>query len=81
MASNIEFTESDEGKSVVNRNGDPIGRVVEVEEHRAYVDPDPGVTDAIMSKLGWGSRDDGSYQLQADDIERVTDDEVRLNSL
>jgi len=81
MAPNTNFTDSDEGKKVVNHSGDTIGRVVEVEGNRAYVDPDPDVTDAIMSKLGWGSRDEGSYLLEPDNIENITDNEVRLSSL
>lgn len=81
MESNTNFTEDDEGKNVINQHGETIGRVVEVENNRAYVDPDPGVTDAIMSKLGWGSRDEGSYLLDADSVESITDDEVRLSSL
>ncbi|PSP72399.1 hypothetical protein BRC70_03880 [Halobacteriales archaeon QH_6_68_27] len=81
MESNTNFTESDEGKNVINQNGETIGRVVEVEGNRAYVDPDPGVTDTIMSKLGWGSRDEGSYLLESDKVKNITDDEVRLGSL
>lgn len=81
MESNTNFTESDEGKNVINQNGETIGRVVEVEGNRAYVDPDPGVTDTIMSKLGWGSRDEGSYLLESGKVESITDDEVRLGSL
>ena len=81
MDSSTNFTESDEGKNVINQNGETIGRVVEVEGNRAYVDPDPGVTDTIMSKLGWGSRDEGSYLLESGKVESITDDEVRLGLL
>jgi hypothetical protein len=81
MSSETNLTESDEGKKVIDRNGDEVGRVVEVENGRGYIDPDPSVTDAVMSKLGWGSRDSGSYLLESDAIETVTDDEIRLQSL
>jgi len=81
MQSNTDFTESDEGKNVVNGNGETIGRIVEVKQNGAHVDPDPSVTDTIMSKLGWGSRDEGTYLLDADHVETITDDEVRLRSL
>jgi len=81
MESNTTFTSSDEGKQIVNHTGETIGRVVEVDDGRAYVDPDPGVTDTVMSKLGWGSRDEGTYALNSDDVETITDDEVRLSSL
>mgnify|MGYP000589719578 CR=1 FL=1 len=81
MSPEISMTADDEGKTVIDETGDEIGRVVEVENGRAYVDPDPSVTDTVMSKLGWGSRDGGSYLLENEAIETVTDDEVRLRSL
>lgn len=81
MASNTTFTESDQGKQVVNNSGNTIGRVVEVEGGRAYVDPDPDVTDSIMSKLGWGSRDEEAYPIDSDRVADITDDEIRLESL
>jgi len=75
------ITDSEEGKKVVNQSGEEIGRITEVENGRAHVDPDPSVTDAVMSKLGWGSRDEGTYPLEEDNIETITGDEVRLGSL
>lgn len=75
------LTESDEGKKVVNQDGDTVGRVVDVRDDGAYVDPDPDVTDTIMSKLGWGERDEETYRLDESTIEDVTDDEVRLGSV
>jgi len=81
MASDTTFTGSDEGKKVVNQVGETVGRVVEVEGGSAHVDPDPSVTDAIMSKLGWGSREGGTYTLDPDAVATITDDEVRLESL
>jgi sporulation protein YlmC with PRC-barrel domain len=79
MANNVTLTSDDEGKSVVNATGDQIGRVVEVRGGDAYVDPDPSITDTIMSKLGWGDqRDEDTYRLDSDHIDAVTDDEVRI---
>ncbi|WP_129114266.1 PRC-barrel domain containing protein [Halegenticoccus tardaugens] len=73
------FTEDDEGKRVVDAEGDEIGRVVEVSHGTAYVDPDPGLTDAIMSKLGWSDADEDSYPLQENAVGEVADDEIRLS--
>lgn len=73
-----EFTDADEGKTVINDEGDDAGVISEVYAGRAYVDPDPAVTDKIMSALGWG--DDDEYALDADNVEHITDDEVRLSS-
>lgn len=72
-----ELTEKDEGKSVVS-GGEKVGMVKEVRHGTAYVDPDPGITDQIKSKLGWGDTDEDTYPLQEDSIDTVTDDEIRL---
>jgi hypothetical protein len=76
--SGTTVSESDEGKKVVNAHGDVIGIVSGVRGGTAYVDPDPGVTDKIMSKLEWSSTDDEDYLLNQSKIDIVTDDEIRL---
>lgn len=78
MANNVTLTENDEGKTVVNNSGDEIGRVIEVQHGTAHVKPDAGLTDSIKSKLGWGDSDEESYQLDMDNIEQVSDDEIYL---
>lgn len=78
MKQAITFSESDEGKKVVDSAGETVGRVVDVRHGSAYVDPDPGTFDTIKSKLGWGDVDDDSYPLQKADVDSVTDDEIRL---
>ncbi len=79
MRDSITLTEDDEGKHVVNVEGDQIGRVIEVEHGKAHVDPDPGLTEAIRSKLGWGDRDEESYRLDSYNIESITENEIHLN--
>lgn len=74
------FTEDDEGKTVVNDQGDEVGIIADVEHGTAYVDPDPGVTDKIKSKLGWDDRGEDTYPLQEESVDSVTDDEIRLGS-
>jgi len=72
--------ETDEGKTVVNSKGETVGIVTEVENGRAHVNPDPGITDTISSKLGWGSaKQDETYELEPGHVDTVTDDEIRLN--
>ncbi|AGB30999.1 hypothetical protein C488_02475 [Natrinema pellirubrum DSM 15624] len=75
------FTDDDEGKRVVNANGDEIGIVQSVSGGTAHIDPDPGMTDTIKSKLGWGDRDEDTYPLDDDHVESISDDEVRLQRL
>jgi hypothetical protein len=73
-----ELTGEDEGKTVV-RGDESVGRIVEVDHGTAYVDPDPGITDTIKSRLGWGNQEDtDTYPLREAGIESVTDDQVRL---
>ena len=75
-----ELTEKDEGKKVINAEGDEIGVVSGFRGGQAYVDPDPGMTDKIMSTLGWTDVDEEDYALNEDQVAEVTDDEVRLSS-
>jgi len=76
-----EITQEDEGKPVVREN-DTLGRIVNVEHGTAYVDPDPSVTDTIMSKLGWSdeTKRDETYPLADKSVVEVTSDEVRVES-
>lgn len=79
MQDKVTLTERDEGKNVVNANGDQVGRVIEVEHGKAHVEPDPGLTDTIRSKLGWGDSDEESYQLDGSNIETASDNEIHLS--
>lgn len=72
------ITEEDEGKTIVNADEEKVGIVTGVRGGTAYVDPDPGLTESITSKLGWEDVDTEDYPLEADRVEEVTDDEIRL---
>lgn len=78
MENNVTLTEDDERKAVVDSSGTEIGRVIEVNRGTAHVEPDPEVTDAIRSKLGWGDTNDEFYRLDASSIERLYDNEIHL---
>jgi|AntRauTorcE11898_2_1112593.scaffolds.fasta_scaffold04652_4 hypothetical protein len=71
------ITSDDEGKRVVNFDGDEIGVVSGVDGDMAHVAPDAGISDSIRSKLGWED-EDSDYVLESDQVKTVTDDEVRL---
>ena len=73
------LTEQDEGKTVINADGEEVGIISGFRGGQAYVDPDPGITDKIMSKLGWQDADEDDYAREADHVEQVTDDEVHLS--
>lgn len=79
MENNVTLTDNDEGKAVVNNSGDEVGRVIEVHRGTAHVEPDSGLADTIRSKLGWNDSNEGSYQLDANSVERVYDNEIHLD--
>lgn len=72
------MTTDDEGKRVLNTDGTVVGRIVEVREDRAYVDPNPSLTGTIKAKLGWGTAADDAHPLDDGSIERITADAVYL---
>ncbi|WP_236044761.1 PRC-barrel domain containing protein [Haloarcula nitratireducens] len=74
------LSEEDEGKRVVNNRGDEVGVISGYRGGHAYVDPDPGITDKIMSTLGWENVDDDDYKLDSSQVASIDDDEVRLKS-
>ena len=75
------FTDDDEGKDVVNAEGEKIGVVTEVSGGNLHVEPDPGITDTIKSTLGWGDADDATHRLDENHVEEVTDDEIRVQRM
>jgi hypothetical protein len=78
MSTRTEITEDDEGKTVVGPDGEQVGRITTVEHGTAHVDPDPGITETVKSKLGWGETDEETYPLQEASVDSVTDDEIQL---
>ena len=74
-----QFSDDDQGKAVV-MGDEKVGMIQRVEGGRAYVDPDPGITDKIKSTLDWGDMDEDTYPLSDDRVDTITDDEVRLRS-
>ncbi|WP_436928001.1 PRC-barrel domain containing protein [Halosimplex amylolyticum] len=79
MADRTTVSDDDQGKPIVDEHGEKIGVVSEVRGGTAYVDPDPGITDKVSSKMGWSSADEDDYPLPTSEIAVVTDDEIRLS--
>lgn len=73
------ISEDDEGKTVLNQNGETIGMVSSVQGDRMFVNPEPGITDKIKSKLGWEGVGENDYVVRENDIETVTGDAIHLN--
>jgi hypothetical protein len=74
-----ELSGDDQGKAVV-MGDQKVGMIERVEGGRAYVDPDPGITDQVKATLDWGDVDEDSYPLPDESVDTITDDEVRLRS-
>jgi len=70
--------EEDEGKTVVNPDGEEVGMVVDIDSGQMYVDPHPSITDRIRTVLGWSDHGDDSYLLGTDHIDRIDNDQVVL---
>lgn len=74
-----QFTEEDEGKTVVNPVGEKVGIIELVKNGTAYVDPHPSWSDRIKAHIGWEDTPDMSEQpLEDDFVEEITDDQVIL---
>lgn len=71
-------TESDEGKTVIDADGEQVGLVVEVAEGTAHIDPDPGVIDRLGARFGWSDGSGDTYPLGTARIEAITGDAIRL---
>lgn len=73
------ITDDDEGKKVVDADGEEIGIITSVRSGTPFVDPSPGLDDRLMAKLGWHDVDEEDYALDEAQIDQVTDDHVRLS--
>ncbi len=74
------MTADDESKPVINASGERVGRVIAVNDGVASVDPDSGLTETLLSMLGWAEPDGDSYALQSEAVEEITAEEIRLKA-
>jgi hypothetical protein len=70
----------DQGKVLTNERAEEIGIVTDVDpdDQIAYVEREPGVTDAIVQGLGFGEADEDDIKISADTVESITDSELRI---
>lgn len=70
----------DEGKFLVDADGEQLGIVSEVDAATdvAYVDPDPGIAESWIEGFGYGDADEDDIRVPFDAVSTVTDEEVRV---
>lgn len=75
----VRISEGEKGKTVVDANGEEVGKVDAVDEdaNRIYVDTHHGIGQKIMSALGWGDSEE-DYPIDASQIERIHEDSIEL---
>jgi len=75
------LSSGDEGKFLIDGEGEQIGIVTEVdtEEGVAYVEPDPGIAEAWIQGFGFGDADEDDIKVPESTVETVTDEEIRVD--
>lgn len=73
---------ADEGKVLMDVEGEEIGVVTEVDadEQVAYVEPDPGIGEAVLQGFGFGEADEDDIEVSAESVATVTDTEIRVST-
>ena len=71
---------ADEGKFLMDVEGEQIGVVTEVDagEQVAYVEPDPDIAEAVLQGLGFGDANADDIAVSAEVVATVTDSELRV---
>lgn len=70
----------DEGKVLMDQEGEQIGVVTEVETDAqiAYVEPEPSISEAVIQGLGFGDADSDDIEVPGGSVETITDTELRV---
>jgi sporulation protein YlmC with PRC-barrel domain len=70
----------DEGKILIDIEGEELGVVTEVDpqEQVAFIDPDPSVANSVIQGLGFGDAGEDDIEVPANSVETVTDTELRV---
>jgi hypothetical protein len=75
-AGSVDLTAEDEGKDVVDEEGERLGTVETVEDEAIQIDPDSGMTDDQRNEFGWGDHRSETHRVENDRIREVTVTEV-----
>lgn len=71
---------NDEGKYLMDAEGEQIGIVTEVDttENVAYVEPDPDIGEAVIQGFGYGDADEDDIEVPGESVDTITDTELRV---
>lgn len=71
---------ADEGKFLMDTEGEQIGVVTEVDaaDQTAFVEPDPSIAEAMIQGFGFGAADNDDITVPAEAVATVTDSELRV---
>jgi len=72
------FRSNDEGKKVVDADGDEIGTIDRVSGNKAYVSPKARLSQSIRKRLGWEEEEAETYELMHSEVDSFSGDEIRL---
>jgi hypothetical protein len=76
-----DFTDEDRGTPIRTTEGQRVGEIASVESGTARVDPAAGLSDETRRDFGWDESIWGPYDLRDEQIDTISDDEVRLPEL
>lgn len=70
----------DEGKVLIDIEGEEIGVVTEVDPHEqvAFIDPEPSVANSVIQGLGFGDAGEDDIEVPANSVATITDTELRV---
>lgn len=74
----VTLTEEDEGKVLVDAEGEELGVVTEVEGNVGYIDPNPGLGEAALAAFGHADHNEDDLVIEDDIVAAITDEEIRL---
>ena len=72
------ITQDEEGKPVVDADGNDIGVIAAVQGGTAHVNIDPGLAETVKAQLGWDEASGDTYPIQPEMIASISTNEVQL---
>lgn len=62
----------------MTKDGETVGTVSKASEMELHVEPQTGLSKSIRRRLGWAEQDQDTFSVSQSNVERITDDEIRL---